>query len=102
MSSEHDEIKIGVESVVGVLVDEVSASAVADSSYEALKVNPLYTSVVSEELFKLSSFQQRITAPLGRAWESLISSVAHRGLGYAVARYKIRGNIRIGRLKRIG
>ncbi|HEX8499246.1 MAG TPA: TdeIII family type II restriction endonuclease [Pyrinomonadaceae bacterium] len=101
MSSQHDEIKIGVESIVRALVDDVGVRAAANSSYEVLKSNPLYTSLVSEELFRLSFFQQRIVESLGKGWELLIALVAQRRLGYAVAGYKIRGNVRSGRLKRI-
>jgi hypothetical protein len=101
MPSERDGIRTDVEFIVRSLVNEASAKAIADSPYEALKANPLYGSLVSEELYRLVSLQQKITDSLGKAWESLIALAAQRRLGYAVAGYGIRGNVRTGRLKRI-
>lgn len=104
MPRKQDEMKAAIQSVIKRMMESVMHDALVKKPFMPEKhraENPLYHTLVPDEIFKGSHFEHTCVAPFSNAWEALAVIAAEKGLGVGKLHHGITGTVRHGRLRRI-
>ena len=102
--AKQNEMKAAIQSVIKMMMDRVMYNVLVKDPFlvdEHRAKKPLYAALVPDEIFKGSHFERRFVTPFGKAWERLAEVAAKHGLGYGAIDFRISGNVKAERLRRI-
>lgn len=97
-------MKAAIQEVITKMMDRVMNNVLNEDPFlkeEHKAKKPLYAALVPDEIFKGSHFERRFVTPFGKVWEKLAVVAAKEGLGYGTTDYKVTGNVKAERLRRI-
>ncbi|MFC1924046.1 TdeIII family type II restriction endonuclease [Chloroflexota bacterium] len=101
---DKQDMKIAIQDVIKAMMDRVMDRVLVTDPFikeEHRSKKPLYAALVPDEIFKGSHFERRFVTPFGNAWQSLAVVAANAGLGYGTTEYRIDGQVKSERLRRI-
>lgn len=100
----QNEMKSAIQEVIKTMMDRVMEKVLIKDPFlkdEHRAEKPLYAALVPDEIFKGSHFERRFVTPFGNVWEDLAVVAANAGLGHGVTSYRIDGQVKSERLRRI-
>lgn len=66
-----------------------------------LRMSPLHTALVPDEIFKGSHFERRFVTPFGAVWEKLAATIGEDTFGFGATQHMVVGRLRQQCLERI-
>lgn len=93
-----------LQSIIRQLMDRVLDKVLIEDPFLPEKhrsEKPLYAALVPDEIFKGSHFERRFVTPFGKLWEKLAIGASRLEFDRAESEYRIDGDVREGRLRRI-
>jgi len=104
MSSVSQQMKEAIQSIVTDMMEQIVNKVLVEEPFieeNPYAMNPLYSALIPDEIFKSAYFEQCCVTPFRNAWETLVATAAQFNLGFGATNYCISGTVKSQRLRRI-
>lgn len=104
MPSVSQQMKEAIQSIVTDMMDQIMNQVLVKDPFSGENLcimNPLYSALIPDEIFKSAYFEQCCVTPFLNAWTTLVAMAAQFNLGFGATDYCVSGTVKSQRLRRI-